>query len=300
MYEFLQHCIYGLGIGSIYALIALGYTMVFGILKFINFAHSDIYMIGAFTGYYFSSFFKLHEKPGISSFLFALTGAVLVCSVLGFVIEKIAYKPLRNAPKVNILITAIGVSLFLEFGGQLLFGAGPKVFPTLLESSKPLMLGGLQFNFLQLMVLLISLLLMILLHFIVYRTQLGLAMRAVSFNSTHAVLMGISVDWVVSATFMIGSGLAGAAGVLVGMTYPAIDPLMGVLFGLKAFIAAVLGGIGNLFGAVVGALLMGLAETLVVAYLASSYRDALAFGILIVVLIFKPNGLFGKAQIEKV
>ena len=300
MIEFFQLIINGLGLGSIYALIALGYTMVFGILSFINFAHSDVYMVGAFVGYYASKFLHLSDHPGPVSFLIALIGAMAVCGLLGFTIEKLAYRPLRKAPRINVLITAIGMSLFLEYGCQILFGADPKYFPALIQVGDPINYGGLQVNILQLIVLLIGLALMFGLRFIIFNTRQGLAMRAVSFNHENASLMGINVSNTISFTFVLGSSLAGAAGILVGLTYPKIDPLMGVMFGLKAFTAAVFGGIGNVTGAVVGALFMGVAESLVVGYISSTYRDALGFGILILILLFKPAGLFGTVRKEKV
>ncbi len=300
MAEFFQHIINGLGLGAIYALIALGYTMVFGILKLINFAHGDVYMLGAYAGFYVSRFFGLEKNPGLPSLGLGLTLSMAFCGAVGFVIERLAYKPLRGSPRINSLITAIGVSLFLEFGGQLVFGADPKPFPRLVVAGLNLEFAGVQINPLQLLVLVIAVLLMLGLRFVVFKTRAGLAMRAVSFNHDTAALMGINVDRTISFTFIVGSMLAGAAGVLVGLTYPKIDPLMGVMFGLKAFVAAVIGGIGNVTGAVVGALLMGVAESLVVGYVSSTYRDALAFGILILILLFKPTGLLGQKTSEKV
>ncbi len=300
MAEFLQHIINGVGLGAIYALIALGYTMVFGILQLINFAHSDVYMLGAFFGYYSSKYFLLDETPGFKSLAIALACAMAGCAIIGFCIERFAYRPLRKSPRINVLITAVGVSLFLEFGGQLLFGADPKFFPELFLSGEPFQIGGVQINKLQLLVLTISLLLMLGLRYIIFNTKIGRAMRAVSYSHSNAALMGIPVDRVISFTFMLGSALAGAAGILVGLTYPKIEPLMGVMFGLKAFVAAVVGGIGNVTGAVLGALMMGVAESLVIGYWASSYRDALAFTLLIVILLFKPTGLLGKNVREKV
>lgn len=300
MTEFLQHLINGLGQGAIYALIALGYTMVFGILQLINFAHSDVYMVGAFIGYYASRYLGLSQNPGIFSLVAALVLAMAGCAALGFVIERGAYRPLRKAPRINALITAIGVSLFLEFGGQLLFGADPKYFPALYNTGGSLVLLDVSINKLQLLVFVISVILMLGLRHIIFKTKVGRAMRAVSHSHTNAALMGIPVDRTISFTFMLGSALAGAAGILVGMTYPKIEPLMGVMWGLKAFVAAVVGGIGNVLGAVVGSLILGVAETLVVGYGASTYRDALAFAILILILIFRPSGIFGKTRTEKV
>ncbi len=300
MIEFTQHVINGLSLGSIYALVALGYTMVFGILKLINFAHGEIYMLGAFSGYYITRLFGLAERPGVASLFIALVGSMALCAFMGFAIERLAYRPLRNRPRINVLITAVGVSLFLQYTGQLVFGADPKFFPQIIQTGDPLQLGGVQVNRLQLIVLGVAISLMVGLRYIIYRTKLGRAMRAVSYNHTLASLMGIPVDRVVSATFMIGSALAAAAGILVGLTYPKIEPLMGMMPGLKAFVAAVFGGIGNVTGAVVGALTMGLAEEMVVGYWASTYKDALAFAILILILLIKPTGLFGSSQTEKV
>ncbi|PIT98838.1 MAG: branched-chain amino acid ABC transporter permease [Bdellovibrionales bacterium CG10_big_fil_rev_8_21_14_0_10_45_34] len=300
MIDILQHLINGLSLGSIYALIALGYTMVFGILKLINFAHGEVYMLGAFFGYYSSHYFGLANNPSIGAFFIAVAAAMVGCTVVGFTIERLAYRPLRNAPRINVLITAVGVSLLLQFSGQLFFGSDPKFFPQILEVKSQIHLGALQINPLQLTVFVSSVVLMSILQFVIFHTRLGRAMRAVSFNHETAMLMGINTDRVISYTFMLGSSLAGAAGVLVGIIYPKIEPLMGVLPGLKAFVAAVLGGIGNILGAVVGALILGLSEEFVVAYGSSTFRDALAFSILILVLLFKPEGLFGANRSEKV
>lgn len=300
MTELFQHLINGLSLGSIYALIALGYTMVFGILQLINFAHGDVYMLGAFIGMYASVFLKLKENPSVLSLLIALGISMAGCALVGFFIEKFAYRPLRKAPRINVLITAVGVSLFLEFSGQLLFGSDPKLFPQIIVSQGNWNILGVYLNPLQLFVLGISILLMVILQTIIFRTRLGRAMRAVSFNHQLASLMGIPTDKIISNTFMLGSALAGAAGVLVGLIYPSIDPLMGVLPGLKAFVAAVLGGIGNVTGAVLGALLLGLSEEFLVGYWAPTYRDALAFSILILILLFRPTGLLGKRTTEKV
>lgn len=300
MNEFIQHIINGVGLGAIYALIAIGYTMVFGILQLINFAHSDVYMLGAFVGFYVSRYLGLSDQPGLLSLVIALSSSMAACGLVGFCIERFAYRPLRNAPRINSLITAIGVSLLLQFGGQIAFGADPKFFPQIITLGDSWILGGIQINPVQALVLVISLLLMGGLRFVIFHTKAGLAMRAVSYNHDTAALMGIRADRTISLTFILGSALAGAAGVLVGLTYPKIDPLMGVMFGLKAFVAAVIGGIGNIPGAVIGALLMGVAESLVIAYLSSTYRDALAFGILILILLVKPTGLLGKTVREKV
>ncbi len=300
MQDITQHLINGLSLGSIYALIALGYTMVYGVLQLINFAHSDIYMMGAFASYYVSRWFHLEDNPGIASLSLALIASMTACALLGVAIERLAYRPLRGAPKLNILITAIGVSLFLEFSGQLIFGADPKVFPSLIEDVPLIDTEFVVLKSLEVTVFVITLLALGILHYLVYKTKFGKSMRAISHNMTTASILGINVNKVIVITFMVGSALAGVGSVLVGLKYPKIEPLMGVMIGLKAFVAAVLGGIGNMTGAVIGALLMGLSEEFVVAYLSSTLRDALAFGLLIGILIWKPSGLFGKNSIEKV
>ena len=299
MTEFAQHIINGLSLGSIYALIALGYTMVFGVLQLINFAHGDVYMLGAFIGLYTARHLGFGVESSLINLLLTLAIAMTGCALIGFVIERFAYRPMRKAPRINVLITAVGVSLLIEFSSQLIFGSDPKFFPQIYTPEIDLSVGHLKINPLQIIVLLTALTLMVILQFVVFRTRLGRAMRAVSFSHDTASLMGIPTNRVISYTFMLGSALAGAAGVLVGLTYPKIEPLMGVMPGLKAFVAAVLGGIGHVTGAVVGALLLGLAEALLVGYWTSTFRDALAFGLLILVLLIKPSGLFGVRRTEK-
>lgn len=286
--------------GAIYALLALGYTMVYGILQFINFAHADIYMVGAFAAYYTARFFQLNSQPHWGWLFIILGVSTFTCALLGYAIEKIAYRPLRKSPKLNILITAIGVSLFLEYAGQLIFGVDPKLFPPLLSESVLFSVGEVDVMSLDVIILGISIISMVVLHRLIYYSKLGKAMRAVSQNSTVAAMLGIPIDRVISFTFILGSSLAGIASVLVGMRYPKIEPMMGMLMGTKAFVAAVLGGIGSLPGAVLGGMIMGLSEEMVVGYLQSTYRDALSFGILIVILIFKPTGLLGLRKVEKV
>lgn len=298
--EFIQHLINGIALGSIYALIALGYTMVYGILQLINFAHSEVYMVGAFATYYGARWFGLLDKPGISTFILLLVFAMACCAALGVLIERLAYRPLRNAPRLNVLITAIGVSLFLQYTGQIVFGADPKVFPTLIEDATLASIEGVAIRSFDVAIFGVTVFFMIVLTYLIQATKIGKAMRAVSANRTVASLMGIDPNRVIMFTFIVGSSLAAVGAVLVGMKYPKIDPLMGTLFGLKAFVAAVLGGIGNLPGAVVGGLLMGLCEEMVVGYISSTYRDAFAFGILILILFFRPAGLLGKASQEKV
>lgn len=298
--EFIQHVINGISLGSIYALIALGYTMVYGILQLINFAHSEVYMVGAFSSYYGARYFGLMDRPGFLTLLILLLFSMSVCALLGLAIERLAYRPLRKAPKLNILITAIGVSCFLQYAGQILFGADPKVFPTILEDTTITTVGGVDLRTFDVAILGVTLFFMVLITYLIQKTRTGKAMRAVSTNHTVASLMGIDTNRVIAMTFVIGSALAGVGSVLVGMKYPKIDPLMGSLIGLKAFVAAVLGGIGSLPGAVIGGLLMGVCEEMVVGYLSSTYRDAFAFGILIVILFFRPSGILGRATQEKV
>ncbi len=300
MVDFLQHIVNGLSLGSIYALIALGYTMVYGVLRLINFAHSEVYMLGSFIGFYTATWLGLGETSSFGGLLLILTAAMCGCSLIGLLIERFAYRPLRSSPPINSLITAVGVSLLLQFSGQLVFGADPKFFPQVFQPEGEWVLGDLRLNPLQMMVAVIALVLMAILQFVIFRTRLGRAMRAVSFSRETASLMGIPTERVITATFMLGSALAGAAGVLVGLIYPMIDPLMGVMPGLKAFVAAVVGGIGNVMGAVIGALILGLSEEFIVAYGRSTFRDALAFTLLILILLFRPNGLLGSRTREKV
>jgi branched-chain amino acid transport system permease protein len=257
-------------------------------------------MFGAFLGFYAIRFFNLSQHPSLLALTLTLICAMSGSAALGFIMERLAYRPLRKSPRVNALITAVGVSLLLEFSGQLLFGAEPKFFPQILTIDGDWSFGELKINPIQGVIFGISLLLMICLEWIIFKTRVGRAMRATSFNHEYASLMGIPTDQVISLTFILGSALAGAAGVLVGLTYPKIDPLMGTMPGLKAFVAAVLGGIGNVRGAVLGAIILGCAEEFLVGYWAPTFRDALAFGLLILVLLVKPTGLLGSKRIEKV
>ena len=305
MQQFVQQLINGLSSGAIYALIAVGYTMVYGVLRLINFAHGDIYMVGAMMGIYSVSWFHI-ASPSWPAFFGVLITAMVICGVLGFLIELLAYRPLRNQPRITSLITAIGVSMFLEFGGQRLFGATPQAFPDLipgLEQHPQLpSFHGIVVGRVDAIILLTTLLLMLLLRYIVLHTKTGMALRAVSFRFDTAALMGININRIISFTFVLGSVLAAVAGILVAVRSPKVDPLMGLMPGLKAFIAAVLGGIGNIPGAVAGGILLGLTEVMVAGYLpgGSQYRDAVAFVILIGILLVKPSGLFGKNVIEKV
>ena len=301
MTEFLQQLINGLAFGSILALIALGYTMVYGILRFINFAHGDVFMLGAFAGFYLApKIAAVLPLPSIAGGILVLIASMAICAALGVLIERFAYRPLRRGPKLTVLITAIGVSLFLEYTGQFVFGAAPKKFPAILPAFPVTHLGGLSLNSNQIVVIAVTVLLLLALRFIVLKTKIGTAMRAVSFNPEAAALMGVNTDVIISFTFALGSALAAAAGILWAVNYPSIDPLMGILPGLKAFVAAVLGGIGNLPGAALGGVIIGVTETLVSGYISSTYRDAIAFAVLILILLVKPSGLLGKKEIEKV
>ncbi len=298
MTTFLQQLVNGLSLGSIYALIALGYTMVYGVLRLINFAHGDVYMVGAYAGYYLSRRLQGRE-PSIFSALLVMLGSMIACAILGILIERFAYRPVRREARLTLLIMAIGVSLFLENLAQLVFGPDPKFFPSLAPRAD-FIVAGVRLTSEQITVIVVSFLLMVLLRFFILKTRTGKAMRAVSFSLDAAKLMGISTDRIIAVTFALGSALAAAAGVLIGMQIPKIDPLMGILYGLKAFVAAVLGGIGSIPGAVLGGLLIGASEVMVVGYLSSTYRDAIAFAILILVLILRPQGLLGRVQKEKV
>jgi branched-chain amino acid transport system permease protein len=302
-----QQLVNGLSLGAIYALIALGYTMVYGVLRFINFAHGDVFMVGSFAGLYVYRWLKplLVGLPEALALAVVLVAAMAICALLGVIIEKLAYKPLRGRSRLTVLITAIGVSLFLSYTGQLLFGAAPKGFPTLIRDHTLHLPGGASVTIEQIVVLGVTFLLLFALRHVVLRTRMGLAMRALSHNPTAASLMGVNTNAVISFTFAIGSALAGAAGIFFAMLYQAIDPFMGIIPGVKAFVAAVLGGIGSIPGAALGGVLIGVLETLVVGYsfhlgIPSGYRDATAFVILILILLFRPTGLLGKPEREKV
>lgn len=290
--EWVQQLVNGISIGSIYALIALGYTMVYGIIKLINFAHGDVFMVGAFIGFYAIAKWEMN-------FFAALLLAMMLCAVFGVIIERVAYKRLRNSTRIAALITAIGVSLLIEYTVVFFRGAQLESYPNTIEN-KAITIFGAQIGTHSILILSVSIGLMILLQFIVQKTKIGKAMRAVSHDADAAKLMGINVDNTISATFAIGSALAGAAGVIFGLYYTKIDPFMGVIPGLKAFIAAVLGGIGIIPGAMVGGMLLGVVETIVSALGFSLWRDAAAFVILILILVFKPEGIFGKNAREKV
>lgn len=286
-----QQILNALQLGSIYALIALGYTMVYGILTMINFAHGDLFMVGAFFCFLIAVYLKL-------SFVPTLLLSMLGVAFLGVVIERLAYKPLRNAPRVSAIITALGVGLFLE-NFTLALAPYPKHIPQLLDNVT-WTVGSLSISSLQVLVIVLSLILMLILDFIVQRTKAGMAMRAISWDKTIVPLMGVPVNKIISFTFAIGTGLGGAAGMMYGLAYPVIDPYMGIMVGWKAFISAVVGGIGNIRGAMIGGFILGAVEIMVAAFFPSTYRDFVAFTLLLILLIVRPYGILGKPQPQKV
>ena len=292
MTAFLQQLVNGLSLGSIYALIALGYTMVYGIIKLINFAHGDIYMLGAYCAFLITTYCGLGFIP-------ALLISMIFCGVVGVLIERIAYKPLRHATRITALITAIGVSYVLEYATQYIMGSEVRTYPKLLTSAS-FHLGPVTITMQQVYIFVITVILMVVLQFIVQKTKMGKAMRAVSVDSDAAELMGINVNSTISFTFALGSALAGAAGVLIGLYYNSIEPLMGMTPGIKAFVAAVLGGIGIIPGAALGGFVIGILETLSISVNLSSYRDAIVYAILIIILLVRPAGILGKNVKEKV
>lgn len=279
-------------LGSVYALLALGYTMVYGIIKLINFAHGDVYMLGAYFGYFFIKVLHLN-------FFIALILAMAVSAIIGVVIEYIAYRPLRHSPRIAVLISALGISFLLENGMTYLYGSDQRSFPQAIKTVQ-YHFYGIQVSNIQLIIAVTSIVLMLLLTYIVKNTKMGRAMRAVSADPDAASLMGININHTISFTFAIGSALAAAGGVLIGLYYNSIDPLMGMTPGLKAFVAAVLGGIGIIPGAAVGGWLIGVLETMVQATAFSDYKDAIVYAMLIVILLIKPTGILGKNKREKV
>lgn len=324
---FLQFVLSGLQLGFVYAMIALGYTMVYGIVKLINFAHGDVFMVGAFVSFYAVTDFRLHQWPtslfpGIPAWISVVVGsitvillAMLICVLLAVTIERVAYKPLRDAPRITALITAIGVSFFMEYFGALQFVFSPRFIPYtrpfevvtwyvkdgihMLQAGEATPEGSITFSNIFLIIVAASLLVQLFLQYLVRRTKVGVAMRATSFDKPASRLMGIQVDSVISFTFAIGAAFAGLGGVLYAIAYPMIHSQLGILPGLKAFVAAVLGGIGSIPGALVGALIMGQAEAMTMAYISTPMRDAVAFTILIIVLLVKPTGIFGEPEKEK-
>lgn len=294
---FLQQLINGMSLGSIYALIALGYTMVYGIVRLINFAHGDIMMMGAYAGY----FVLVAVGTSFVGMSFAFICAMVFCAVLAIIIERLAYRPLREAPRLNSLITAIAVELILQNAMRVLPFAGPdpRPYPTM-ETKNFSINEHIAISNIQIIVIVSSAVLMVVLWYVVNHTRTGKSMQAVSFDMKAASLMGISVNKTIAITFVIGSVLAGAGGVLYATAYPQVDPIMGSMPGLKAFIAAVFGGIGSIPGAMVGGIILGIAETLTKGYISSQYADAISFAILIVILLVKPTGIFGKKLTVKV
>lgn len=287
---FVQQLINGLSLGSIYALIALGYTMVYGIVKLINFAHGDVMMVGAYAGYFVLTAMGTTPVGMVCAFI----AAMVFCALLSLAIERLAYRPLRSAPRLNSLITAIAVELILQNVMRILpfVGPDPRSFPTMATKNFNFGLGTI--SNIQIIVIVLSAVLMIVLNYVVNYTKTGKAMQAVSFDLGASSLMGININKTIAITFVIGSVLAGAGGVLYATAYPQIDPMMGYIPGLKAFVAAVLGGIGSIPGAMAGGIILGVAETMVKAYLSSQYADAISYCILIVILLVKPAGLLGK------
>jgi branched-chain amino acid transport system permease protein len=332
--EFLQHLVNGVSLGTIYALIALGYTMVYGVLKLINFAHGDVYMAAAYAGFYIATALDVRTHPTVGKAVAVFVGSMVFAGALGWAIERFAYRPLRNRPRLATLITAIGVSFLLEYGFQLpslqsqgrtfeemLRGWGwtvpgwldaavgflpasfppgptPRFFPEPFVRVDWTVLGGVHVSNYDVVSFLVAVAFMLGLQWIIYRTRFGMAMRAVSFDSKVAGLMGIPVNRVISTTFILGSVLAAVAALLVAGSRPRIDPIMGLMPGLKAFVAAVFGGIGNVPGAMLGGIVLGLAEEMVAGYALSSFRDGIAFAILI--LMVRPEGLLGRVTVEKV
>lgn len=290
---FLSYLITGLGLGSVYAIIALGYTMVYGIAKMLNFAHGDVIMVGAYVSFFALSSFGAPVAV-------AVLLAVVVCTLLGVTIERLAYKPLRTASSLSVLITAIGVSYFLQNGAQILWGTDTKMFPSLGNKQLKLFQGQLSVSYLTLITILVCIIIMICLTLFINKTKIGKAMRACSEDKEAAALMGINVNTTISVTFAIGSGLAAIAAFLLCATYPAVSPTLGSLPGIKAFTAAVFGGIGSIPGALLGGLTLGIIETMTKAYISTQLSDAIVFAVLIIVLLIKPAGLLGKKVNEKV
>lgn len=292
MQIFMQQLINGLSLGSIYALLALGYTMIYGIIKIIHFAHGDVYMLGAFFGYYTINVWHFN-------FIMALFGSMIFCALLGMLIEFVAYRPLRHSSRIAVLITAIGVSYFLENGMSVLFSGDTRDFPQVIKQVNYEWFG-IRVTNIQLLIFATTIILMIILQLIVKKTKMGRAMRAAAADPVAAELMGININGTISFVFAIGSAMAGAAGVLIGLYYNSIEPTMGLTPGIKAFVAAVVGGVGSIPGAAVGAVIIGCLESLMQAIGFSAFKDAAVYVVLIIVLLFLPAGLFGNKQPEKV
>ena len=288
----MQQLINGLSLGSIYALLALGYTMIYGIVKIIHFAHGDVYMLGAFFGYYMINVWHFN-------FIMALFGSMIFCALVGMLIEFVAYRPLRHSSRIAVLITAIGVSYFLENGMSVLFSGDTRDFPQVIKQVNYEWFG-IRVTNIQLLIFATTIILMIILQLIVKKTKMGRAMRAAAADPVAAELMGININGTISFVFAIGSAMAGAAGVLIGLYYNSIEPTMGLTPGIKAFVAAVVGGVGSIPGAAVGAVIVGCLESMMQAIGFSAFKDAAVYVVLIIVLLFLPAGLFGNKQPEKV
>ena len=289
---FLQQIINGLAQGSIYALIGIGFALIFGVLGLVHFAHGEVYMIGAFLGFMLVSVFHLDV---FSSLLLAMLGA----AILGVIVESIAFRPLRKAPDVAPMVCTLGLSVVLQNSAALIWGSDTKSIPDTISNHVVPFLGA-QISYQQVFIFAVSILLMLALQYVLYRSKIGRAIRATAQNKDAAALMGVNIDTVIAATFAVGSALGGAAGVLVGVYYNAFYPMMGFMAGLKAFTATVLGGLTSVPGAVLGGLILGVAENLGAAYISSGYRDIFAFAILILVLLIKPSGILGRGIQEKV
>ena len=302
---FFQELVNGITTGALYALVALGFTMVYGVLQLLNFAHGDLYMVGAYVGFFVIQWFGGPSHLTIAVPLLLLIMFVLAAGLvggLGVAIERFAYRPLRNAPRIAPLITAIGVSFFLENSALLLFGAQPRIYntPEFISFSSGIQIGSVSIDAVQIMVLVLGLILMTGLQLLVNRTRLGRQMRAVAADREAAEMLGINVNFVIAATFFLGSALAGIAGVMGGLLFNQVTATIGFIAGLKAFTAAVVGGIGSIPGAMLGGLLIGVAESMVTGYISSTYTNLIVFGLLIVVMLIRPSGLLGQAQLQKV
>ena len=302
---FFQELVNGITTGALYALVALGFSMVYGVLKLLNFAHGDLYMIGAYIGFFVIQWFGGSTALTIPVPLLLVIMFVLAAGLvggLGVAIERFAYRPLRNAPRIAPLITAIGISFFLENSALLLFGAQPRIYntPNFISFSSGIQIGSVTIDSVQILVLVLGLVLMVGLQQVVNRTRLGKQMRAVAVDREAAEMMGINVNFTISATFFLGSALAGIAGVMGGLLFNQVTATIGFIVGLKAFTASVVGGIGSLPGAMLGGLLIGVAESFITGYISSTYTNLLVFALLIVVLLVRPSGLFGRAQLQKV
>ena len=302
---FFQELVNGITTGALYSLVALGFSMVYGVLKLLNFAHGDLYMVGAYIGFFIIQFFGGAANVRIAvPLLLAIMFVVAAGLVggLGVAIERFAYRPLRDAPRIAPLITAIGVSFFLESSALLLFGAQYRVYNTaeFISLSSGIQIGSVTIDSVQIMVLVLGLLLMVGLRQLVNRTKLGRMMRAVAVDREAAEMLGINVNFTIAATFFIGSALAGVAGVMAGLLFNQVTSTIGFIAGLKAFTASVVGGIGSIPGAMLGGLLIGLAESFITGYISSTYTNLLVFGLLIAVMLVRPSGLLGQAQLQKV